>query len=197
MLLLATVFVAMLVAETSGRVVDTIYGQVDGNTVVLDNGFSVDTFYGIPYARPPIGDLRFANPISPEPWNGILPATELPYACMQDPAGLIWYTHPFWTKFSEDCLTLNIYSPSDVAGGPYPVMVWFHGGGYLGGANFQYPGHFLSKYGVVVVSVNYRLGAFGFLATPDKTIKGNAGLFDQAMALRFVRNNIANFGALS
>jgi carboxylesterase type B len=103
-------------------------------------------------------------------------------------------THPLWVLYREDCLNVNIYTPSDMSGGPYPVMVWFHGGAYLGGANIQYPGHFLASHDVVVVVPNYRLGAFGFLATPDGTLKGNAGMLDQVMALEFVRDNIANFG---
>lgn len=193
-MLLLAILVATLVGQATGRHVDTIYGTVDGNTVVLDTGFSVDSFYGIPYARPPVGDLRFANPQTPIPWTGVLDATVLPNACMQNIVSLLWYTHPGWKKFSEDCLYVNIYTPSDQTDAPFPVMVWFHGGAFTGGANIQYPGHFLANHNVVVVTVNYRLGSFGFLSTPDGTVKGNAGLFDQAMSLRFVRDNIAAFG---
>ena len=172
---------------------DTEYGPVVGQTIPLDDGKSVNSFKGIPFARPPLGELRFEPPQKPDLWL-IFNGNSLGLPCVQNPAGILWMTHPGWLRVSEDCLNLNIYTPEDMSGGPYPVMVWFHGGGYYSGANIQYPGHFLASYGVVVVVPNYRLGIFGFLSTPDGTLKGNAGMLDQVLALEFVRDNIANFG---
>jgi len=191
---LLLVVVATLAAGTSAKAVDTINGRVDGNTVPLDDGTIIHSWYGIPYAKPPIGDLRFERPQLPDNWEGVLQATNLPDSCIQDPVGLLWMTHPGWNNYSENCLNLNVYAPEDLTDAPLPVMVWFHGGGYTGGGNIQYPGHFLAARGVIVVVPNYRLDSFGFLATPDHTIKGNMGMFDQALSLMWVRNNIIAFG---
>lgn len=191
---LFSLVVALMAASTSAKIVDTLYGQVDGNTVTLDDGKVVNSWYGIPYARPPVGDLRFALPIVAAPWDGVLETKALPQSCVQDPAGLLWMTHPGWNNYGEDCLNLNVFAPEDLSGAPLAVMVWFHGGAYTGGGNIQYPGHFLAQRDVVVVVPNYRLDSFGFLATPDGTIRGNMGLYDQALALRWVRDNIRNFG---
>jgi len=180
----------------NGQVIDTEYGPVRGQTIQVhldDSSVLVTSFWGIPYAAPPVGDLRFEPPRKAEPWNGEFVADTLPDLCMQNPAGLLFLTHPFWTKYSENCLTLNIVKPL-VATGNLPVLVWFHGGGYTGGGSIQYPGHFLAARDTVVVTVNYRLGVFGFAATPDKVIPGNMGMLDQVLALEFVRDNIANFG---
>ena len=188
--------VAILVATVAGQpVADTEYGQVRGRTIMLDDGIEVNSFKGIPFATPPLGDLRFEHPQKAVPWApDVFNATNLGLPCPQNTAGLLWMTHPGWILYGEDCLNLNIYTPADMTGGPYPVMVWFHGGAYTAGANIQYPGHFLASYDVVVVVPNWRLASFGFLATPDGTLTGNAGMMDQVMALQFVQDNIANFG---
>jgi carboxylesterase type B len=187
-------FLLPFVGQSTAKQVTTIYGAVDGNTVTLDDGSIIHSWYGIPYAKPPIGELRFERPQLPVSWTGVRETKELPDACIQDPAGLIWMTHPGWHNYSEDCLNLNVYAPDDLSESPLAVMVWFHGGGYVGGGNVQYPGHFLAARGVVVVVPNYRLDSFGFLATPDGTLTGNMGMFDQTMSLLWVRNNIAAFG---
>jgi len=194
LLLVVVVTMSLVDSGVVGKEVTTIYGRIDGNTVTLDDGSVVHSWYGVPYARPPINELRFERPQLPESWHGVLETKFLPDACIQDPAGLLWMTHPGWHNYSEDCLNLNIYAPDDLSDAPLAVMVWFHGGGYVGGGNIQYPGHFLAARGVIVVVPNYRLDAFGFLATPDGTIGGNMGMFDQSMALVWVRNNIAAFG---
>jgi len=181
-------------------VVDTEYGKLEGETLnVLDgpNGRhkAVSRWHGIPFAAPISPETRFMPPKRPQPWDGIRKAHRLPNACPQYPVGLLWITQPLWSHYSEDCLYLNVYAPKDIEGGPYPVMFWIHGGGYLAGGSHQYPGHFLAGlHDVVVVSVNYRVGALGFMSTGDSTVPGNMGLLDQNAALVWVRDNIHHFG---
>ena len=155
---------------------------------------------GIPYAEPPVEDLRWKPPQSVSPWQGVRPATQWAPRCIQkgimeavnvDPSG----------KMSEDCLYLNIWSPKPE--GKFPVMVWIHGGGYTGGtANspMYWGDRIANQAEVVLVSINYRLNIFGFLALPalqkedPNQSTGNYGSMDQVMALKWVKNNIANFG---
>jgi carboxylesterase type B len=178
--------------------VETIYGTVRGQTMPVEIGLgivNVTTFWGIRYAKPPVGDLRFELPQKPEPFDDVFVADTLTDVCMQNPIGLMFMTHPFWTKYSEDCLSLNIAKPANVAAeGTLAVMVYFHGGAYTGGAGIQYPGHFMAARDVIVVTINYRLGVFGFANTADGLIKGNMGLYDQVAALEWVRDNIRAFG---
>jgi para-nitrobenzyl esterase len=168
--------------------VSTLDGAVRGS---IENGEAV--FRGIPYAAPPIGELRWREPEPAKPWNGVRAATAFGPSCMQD--------YDFG-PMSEDCLTLNIWAPEWPSKTAKAVMVWFHGGGDTeGGSNSPYfYGDSLAKRGVVVVSVNYRLGVFGFMAHPELTqesrhhASGNYGLLDQIAALQWVRNNIGKFG---
>jgi carboxylesterase type B len=180
--------------------VQTEYGAVRGTTINVDlfhTQTTVTNFYGVPFGRAPVGELRFMPPQKPEPWEGTLNLDggrlRLPAQCMQNPTGLLYITHPLFSNYNEDCLNMIIYTPS-VSGPPKSVMVWFYGGGYVSGGNIQYPGHFLAARDVVVAAVNYRIGVFGFAATPDGTIHGNMGLRDQVLALEFIRDNIAAFG---
>jgi carboxylesterase type B len=171
------------------RDVQTEYGTVRGHpiTVNLEDNVqkTVTSFLGIPFATPPIGDLRFERPQKAQPWTDVFVADTLGDVCMQG------FT---FGGLSEDCLTVNIFVPEDSSGEPYPVMVWLYGGGYTAGGNTQYPGHFLATHDVIIVVPNYRLGVIGFASTSDGLLKGNMGLFDQKLALEFVRDNIANFG---
>jgi para-nitrobenzyl esterase len=165
-------------------------GKVEGS---LAGGAQL--FLGIPYAKPPVGPLRFMPSEPAEPWSTTLKATKLSPSCLQ-PAGAL----STMGEQSEDCLTLNVYKPAG-AKGPLPVMVWIHGGGFTSGGSNQYDGTKLAVEGqVVVVTLNYRLGALGFLSLPELDAQrgdapsGNDGLRDQQLALRWVKDNIDAFG---
>jgi para-nitrobenzyl esterase len=174
-------------AESPGVIVQTAAGAVSGT------GGDVRSFKGIPFAAPPIGALRWRAPQPALPWSGVRDATAFGPECVQ-PA-------PPGVPTSEDCLTLNVWTPAG-AGTHLPVMVWIYGGGYaVGGANYPvYDGTSLAGHGVVIVTFNYRLNAFGFLAHPALTAEspehtsGNYGLLDQVAALRWVQANAAAFG---
>ena len=156
-------------------------------------------FRAIPYAAPPIGALRWKAPAAPKAWRGVRDAAAFGPVCPQPPVD--WAGHDL-DRQSEDCLTLNVWTPRLASSARLPVMVWFHGGGYTNGAGSQrtYEGMKLARHRAVIVTVNYRLGALGFLAHPALTAEsplhtsGNYGLLDQIAALKWVRANIAHFG---
>ncbi|MXW52427.1 MAG: carboxylesterase family protein [Gammaproteobacteria bacterium] len=178
--------------EAPGLTVETNAGKVRGQ---LEDE-SVRVFKGIPFAAPPVGDLRWSEPRPAESWNGVRDATEFGADCMQ-PAGGIGSSQ---AEKSEDCLYLNIWSVERDE--PQPVMVWIHGGGFSfgSGANEGYDGTEFAKSGVVLVTINYRLGLAGFFAHPglseesEMGISGNQGIHDQLAALIWVQENIAAFG---
>ena len=175
----------------------TANGVLEG---VISADGKVRTFKGIPYAAPPVGPLRWKAPQPAAAWTGVRKATEYPARCMQAPIYPDMIFHD--NGPSEDCLYLNLWMPAAPAQPRLPVMVWIYGGGFAAGATSEprQDGGNLSKKGVLVVSMNYRLGIFGFLAHPalakesghDAT--GNYGLLDQVAALKWVRDNIAVFG---
>uniref|UniRef100_A0A8D2JSQ4 Carboxylic ester hydrolase n=1 Tax=Sciurus vulgaris TaxID=55149 RepID=A0A8D2JSQ4_SCIVU len=189
---------------SSPPVVDTVYGKVLGKYVSLEGSAQpVAVFLGVPFAKPPLGSLRFAPPQPAEPWSSVKNTTSYPPMCSQDAvAGQI--TSDLLTngkenvplKFSEDCLYLNIYTPADLTKrSRLPVMVWIHGGGLVVGGASTYDGLVLSaQENVVVVTIQYRLGIWGFFSTGDEHCPGNWGHLDQVAALRWVQDNIANFG---
>jgi para-nitrobenzyl esterase len=175
----------------------TADGVLEG--VVSADG-KVRTFKGIPYAAPPVGPLRWRAPQPVKPWLGVRKATEYAARSMQGPIYSDMVFHDDGP--SEDCLYLNLWMPANPPQGRLPVMVWIHGGGYVAGSSSeprQDAGN-LSKKGVMVVTMNYRLGVFGFLAHPELTresgrgASGNYGLLDQVAALEWVKRNIATFG---
>lgn len=176
-------------AERSA-VVQTASGAVRG---VLAPGYRV--FDGIPYAAAPVGPLRWQPPASPVPWQGVRDATRPALRCPQDTKVDPDYGRPT----GEDCLSLNVWTPDGATKDkPRAVMVWIHGGGFLNGSADIYDARWLATQGdIVVVTVNYRLGTLGFLAHPALSPDGDAGnygLADQQAALRWVRDNIAEFG---
>jgi para-nitrobenzyl esterase len=150
-------------------------------------------YRGLPYAAPPIGTLRWSAPHPARRWNGIRQAKAFSPACAQT---AVWITE----QKSEDCLYLNIWTPATTSSDKLPVIVWIHGGGYYGGSGAQplYDGSHLTSRGVIVVTLNYRLGVFGFFAHPELTahehVTGNQGLLDQVAALTWVKRNIAAVG---
>ena len=171
------------------------------------------TFKGIPYARPPIGNLRWREPQPVAPWKDARDATRFSPACVQNPFGTDNFLVPLATLYghgyaprrinmSEDCLYLNVWTPEWPPRASSPVMFWIHGGSNMvGSANeSEYDGAALARKGVVVVTINYRLGVLGFFSHPDLTresphhASGNYGLLDQLAALEWVRDNIAAFG---
>ncbi len=164
---------------------------------------AVTVYRGLPYAAPPVGALRWRPPQPVPSWSGIRDATAFPPAAPQPPGGVIslFGTRPD-AAMDEDCLYSNVWTPAQAAADRLPVMVWIHGGGFRVGAgdNLMYNGVNLAAEGVVVVSFNYRLNVFGFLAHPALSAEsghgasGNYGLMDQIAALRWVRDNIAAFG---
>jgi len=187
----ATAAHAGAAASGSAPVVTTNAGAVSGTTAG-----TVDEFLGIPYAAPPTGNLRWRPPQPAAAWSGVRDATQFGPSCPQAltdnpllPPGTI----------SEDCLYLNVYAPpvgSNDQGGR-PVLVWIHGGGLVQDGARDYDGSKLAADGVVVVTINYRLGALGFLAHPalaSHGAAGNYGLMDQQAALRWVQRNIGRFG---
>jgi len=187
----ATAAAAAASGSGSGPIVTTDDGAVRGMTAG-----TVDEFLGIPYAAPPTGNLRWRPPHPPAEWQGVRDATQFAPSCPQPPS-------PFAPSgpFSEDCLYLNVYTPVPHTGDEdgLPVLVWIHGGGLTEERSRNYDGAKLAADGTVVVTINYRLGALGFLAHPALASRpggpaGNYGLMDQQAALRWVQDNISQFG---
>jgi para-nitrobenzyl esterase len=169
----------------------------DPTVVKIDSGIirgviagDVISFKGIPYAEPPVGPLRWRAPRPEKPWRGVRAATQFGPSCVQ----------PDNVPKSEDCLTLNVWRPAASSPEPLSVMVWIHGGALAHGGASIYPADALSRQGIIVVSVNYRLGRLGFFAHPalareaPSDLRGNYGYMDQQAALQWVQRNIASFG---
>lgn len=160
---------------------------------------SVTAYLGIPFAAPPLGELRWREPQPVAPWQGTRSATSFAPACIQKGVSMPGEKPPVT---SEDCLYLNVWTPAKATNRHLPVIVWIHGGGYVNGSASMplYWGDRLAERGAVVVTIAYRLGPLGFLAHPDLTVEsarrssGNYGLLDQIAALAWIRRNIAAFG---
>jgi para-nitrobenzyl esterase len=191
---------ALLLGVTAGAdplIVQIAQGKIRGKAI---NGGTVRAFLGVPYAAPPLGPKRWAPPQPASPWTGVLDATHYGHRCMQGPPGGDMAFQD--DSESEDCLSLNVFAPVRTkAGARLPVMFWIHGGGYTAGASSEprHGGDHLPGKGVILVTINYRLGAFGFLALPQLAAdqggrSGNYGLMDMLAALQWVRSNIRAFG---
>jgi len=189
-----TIIPAMIKQKT--RVITTPSGLIKGINIPIESE-NILQFRNIPYAKAPIGKLRFRTPMAFGGWKNILDATAFGPACIQDEGfGNMFSIGVPSQDTSEDCLSLNIYVPNTVdLSMKRSVMVWIHGGSYAIGQGSSYDGSWIALGGdVIVVTMNYRLGLFGFMSTEDAASPGNFGLWDQIMALKWVKQNIAAFG---
>ncbi|XP_015284072.1 PREDICTED: cholinesterase-like [Gekko japonicus] len=184
-------------SEGDDTIMVTSSGPVKGRHLQVGSG-SVTAYLGIPYAEPPVGKLRFQKPLPHQPWSQVLEATSFGNSCSQlllpgTPQTSMWTVSP---PLSENCLFLNIWAPHPRPPTPVPVLVWIHGGSFFSGTSSleMYNGASLAaEEDLIVVSLNYRLGALGFLSLPPSA-PGNAGLWDQQLALKWVKENAAAFG---
>ncbi len=186
--------VALPFGAAQAQTVRTESGPVRGSTAE-----GVIAFKGIPFAAPPVGDLRWRAPQPVKPWKAARDATQFGHDCAQKPFD--GDAAPLGTPPSEDCLTINVWKPAGSAKKKLPVMFWIYGGGFVNGGSSPdvYSGVPLAKQGVMVVSFNYRLGRFGYFAHPALSAErpseaGNYGHMDQVAALNWVKRNIARFG---
>ena len=202
--LLAVTAVVMAACSGKNPVLTVEGGKVQG---VPTETPGVTVYKGIPYAAPPVGELRWKEPQPVVPWEGVLVADSFGHPAVQNPHTPGGYTPEFFfdgdPEFSEDCLYLNIWTPA--AGKPgkkLPVTLWIHGGGYVAGwgSEPEMDGEEWARHGGVLVTFNYRLGIFGFLTHPALSaesphgVSGNYGMLDQIAALKWVKANIAQFG---
>lgn len=201
--ILITLLLLTLVVTTAPAVIaDPIHVEQGLLSGATGKNPDVRVYRGIPYAAPPIGDLRWKAPQAPTSWQGVRAATEFSSDCRQTPYPSISIYQSQLRSPSEDCLYLNIWTTAKSMQERHPVMFWIHGGGFTrgSGTGAAYDGEILARKGVVVVTINYRLGAFGFFAHPALTAEsehhasGNYGLLDQIAALQWVKKNIAAFG---
>jgi para-nitrobenzyl esterase len=209
----ASSFSHLALPPASATSTDEPLVQIGAGTLRGTNAGSVVAFRGIPYARPPVGALRWQPPQPPQPWQGVRDALQPGSACTQRTSGLIPFIAPMAQaygsnfeqppiKSSEDCLYLDVWVPEWPVKRALPVMVWLHGGSNTVGSGTQstYDGGSLTRHGVLLVTLNYRLGVMGFFSHPELTAEsphhssGNYGLLDQLAALDWVRQNIAQFG---
>src|SRR5579864_5446839 len=200
----AAVLITVLLSSAGlAAIIDPV--KVEQGLLAGTSGSSADmrVYRGIPFAAPPVGDLRWKAPQPAAKWQGVRQAAEFSNACWQTqyPAAAAIYQAKL-PPLSEDCLYLNVWTSAKSAKDHLPVMVWIHGGGFTrgSGTGTAYDGEVLARKGVVLVTMNYRLGVFGFFAHPGLTqesghhASGNYGLLDQIAALRWVQKNIAAFG---
>src|SRR5689334_6575226 len=194
---LVVILLNTVAAAATPDLVQTANGTIEGSGVQPSG---VRIFKGIPFAQPPTGELRWREPQVLKNWKGTRAAREFGPRCMQ---ARIFDDMRFRSNgVSEDCLYLNVWTPAKSNRERLPVLVYFYGGGFVTGDSSEprYDGESMAAKGIVVVTVNYRLGVFGFLAHPELTkesphkASGNYGLLDQNAALRWVQRNIASFG---
>ncbi|HUY81370.1 MAG TPA: carboxylesterase family protein [Acidobacteriaceae bacterium] len=189
-------------AKSTHPLVATQFGKLAG---VTNPATHISSFKGIPFAAPPVGNLRWRPPMPPAAWKGVRPATQFGASCMQRLHGTFGPWTPAFlvqNKVSEDCLSLNVWTPRVSAKADLPVIVFIPGGGFVEGSGEVpvYNGAHLASTGMVIVTINYRLGALGFLAYPGLTAEsphhssGNYGILDQIAALKWVKRNIRAFG---
>ncbi|RZC35544.1 COesterase and/or Abhydrolase 3 domain containing protein, partial [Asbolus verrucosus] len=164
-------------------------GLIRGHEAVTIENKTYYTFQKIPYATPPTGDLRFKAPQPAQNWDGILDTTNIDVSCYQ--------TSSNPSTESEDCLFINIFTPKLPSEDPkvsFPVLFYIHGGGFIDGSSPSFQTDLFINNDIVVASINYRVGVFGFLSTQDEVVPGNNGLKDQLLALQWAHDNIKLFG---
>ncbi|KAJ8923400.1 hypothetical protein NQ315_001958 [Exocentrus adspersus] len=191
-----TVLLSFFYLQTDDPILVTLpEGKIRGHTLRTPNNKTFYAFQEIPFAAPPVGELRFKPPAPPKKWDGVLNATANTKMCYQ---GAAFVAFPDLEE-SEDCLYLNVYTPAKPGNSsttPLPVLVWIYGGSYVTGAGviqLYKPGYFVDQ-NIIVVTLNYRLGPLGFLTTEDGVIPGNLGLKDQNFAFQWIQKNINLFG---
>ncbi|VDI59568.1 Hypothetical predicted protein, partial [Mytilus galloprovincialis] len=194
---MSSILILLTATFCTGRcllVRETVFGKVRGKISTRVPERQVEEYLGIPYASPPIGHLRFKRPKDPIIWKpSILETTELPPACPQADTNYIDFHKPGFINFDEDCLYMNIYVPK-VDKAALPVLFFIHGGSNTVGMGAMFDGDILAAYGeIIVITFNYRLNDLGFYADPSKGIKGNNGLMDQVLAMKWVNRNIKYF----
>src|SRR5258705_5337293 len=194
--IVAAICLATAVPALAADRVKTTNGTVEGTT----EQSGIRAYRGIPFAAPPVGDLRWRAPQPVKNWEGVRSATAFGPRCVQ--AALFSDMNFRSNGMSEDCLYLNVWTPAKSGSERLPVLVYFFGGGFVAGDGSEprYDGESMARRGIVSLTVNYRLGVFGFMAHPELTKEsphhgsGNYALLDQNAALRWVQNNIAAFG---
>uniref|UniRef100_A0A914PE98 Carboxylesterase type B domain-containing protein n=1 Tax=Panagrolaimus davidi TaxID=227884 RepID=A0A914PE98_9BILA len=190
----AAVFIVTAVnSQSSDLVVSTIYGKIEGFRYTTPNGTETEVFLGIPYAAPPVGNLRFEKSIPPNPWTTTRQAKAFGATCLSLPK----FSSP---TASEDCLFINIIKPKAPSSDPkgYPILLWIHGGAFATGSSSDYPynatAERLVAKGVIYASINYRQSAFGFFSTGNSKAPGNYGVWDQIQAIKFLKKVAKSFG---
>ncbi|MHB9033728.1 MAG: carboxylesterase/lipase family protein, partial [Anaerolineae bacterium] len=185
------------------RKANTAYGTVEG---IPAGNPAYTTFKGVPFAAPPVGALRWAAPVAPQPWSGVRRCDTFPPISIQaEQREGDFYQREFFptaVPMSEDCLYLNIWTPAGSPAEGLPVMAWIHGGAFMQGYSYEmeFDGEAFCKQGVILVTIGYRLGALGFMAHPELSrrgphgVSGNYGILDCIQALRWIKENISAFG---
>ncbi|VDM68044.1 unnamed protein product [Strongylus vulgaris] len=188
------IFLTSLISHGIAQILKLDPGSVQGFEYRTNSGDIAEIYLNIPYAAPPIGDLRFEKPSPPIPWDAVRNGTAFGATCHPHA-----YQAALQPQPNEDCLTLNIIRPKKRAPeGGYPILVWVHGGGYeIGSASlYGYKGFadIYIPHDLIVVTIQYRVGVYGFFSTGDSRIPGNLGLFDMAAAFKFIYDNAQHFG---
>lgn len=201
-IILITTLLSILVEGYAQEKCDTVFVRASTENGIIE-GFEkagVRIFRGIPYAQPPVGELRWREPQPVKNWEGVKKTIQFGPRAMQLP---VFSDMRFRSNgMSEDCLYLNVWTPSKNYREKLPVLVYFYGGGFIAGdgSEYRYDGESMARQGIIAVTINYRLGIFGFFSHPELTSEsphrasGNYGLLDQAAALQWVKRNIARFG---